>query len=74
MPDVQTGLVQPSIEALKIRPAALGSLHPDATTAILHVLLDDAFSQPAARLQNSGSNRWWPVIASKRALTVRLLP
>ena len=42
MPGVQAGLVQPRIEALQVRPAAFGRLQPDATTAILHVLLDNA--------------------------------
>jgi hypothetical protein len=57
MPGVQASLVQPRIEAFQVRPAAFRCLHPDATTAILHVLLDDTLLPASGAVAELGSNR-----------------
>ena len=71
----RSGTVQPSqsLRLSEIRPAAFGGLLPDLPAPVLTFFSTMPFSQPAAWLQNSGSNRCgrtW----RKRALMVRSLP
>ena len=47
---------EPGVQAVEIGPAAFGGRCQTAGAGP-DVLSDNAFSQPAARLQNSGSNR-----------------
>jgi hypothetical protein len=56
-PQAAAALAQPGIEFDVGAEALTPGVLPDAAPAVLHVLLDDTFSQPTGTLQKSASNR-----------------
>jgi len=56
-PERSTALAEPGIQFLEGVEHAVLSVQPDAPSAVLDVLFNDAFSQTEATLQKSGSNR-----------------